>query len=178
MYEEINKGRENHGKKPFEEDGQEPGKEPETVEKPVSATDPESGVIQKDKHKKVFAYEALCKDCPTRGMCTQNAEYEKTVTRHIRQDYAEMAEETRHTPECRDVDKLSKKARTAIFTAVRAFSMVFADSLCVSFTRPRHGSGTHGSHMPLHCGCSFHFSPKTSRRSRHPASPAFCRCSR
>ena len=58
LFEEINKDRENHGKKPLEENGQEPGKEPETVEKTVSVTDPDSGVFQKGEHKKVFAYEA------------------------------------------------------------------------------------------------------------------------
>ena len=58
---EINKDREAHGKKPFDDDntgntdGGKPD-EPETVEKTVSTTDPECGVFHKGEHKKVFAY--------------------------------------------------------------------------------------------------------------------------
>ena len=32
----------------------------------------------------------------TRGMCTENAKCEKTVLRHVWQDYVEMAEHVRH----------------------------------------------------------------------------------
>ena len=38
----------------------------------------------------------LCKACPTRGMCTESAKSEKTVLRHVWQDYVEMAEHVRH----------------------------------------------------------------------------------
>ena len=57
----------------------------------------------------------LCKDCPTRGMCTQNAKCEKTVTRHIWQDYVEMAEDARHTPEYRAIYKLRKEKIERVF---------------------------------------------------------------
>lgn len=39
-----------------------------------------------------------CERCPTRHLCTQNKSYEKTVTRHIWQEYLEMAEDVRHSP--------------------------------------------------------------------------------
>ena len=153
LFEEIHKDRENHGKKPFEEDGQEPGKESETVEKPVSATDPESGVFQNDEHKKVFAYEALCKNCPTWGMCTQDAKCEKTVTRHIRQDYAEMAEETRHTPEYRDIYKLRRKSpdggenrRPGFFHGFCRFTL---RQLYASTTRQRYTRQSYASTLRL-----------------------------
>ena len=60
LFEEINKDRESHGKQPFDDDNnQEDTAEPATVEKTVSATDPECGVfLHKGEHKKVFAYEA------------------------------------------------------------------------------------------------------------------------
>lgn len=59
LLEEINKDRESHGKQPFDDDNnKEDAAEPETVEKTVSATDPECGVFHKGEHKKVFAYEA------------------------------------------------------------------------------------------------------------------------
>ncbi|WP_201309157.1 transposase, partial [Butyricicoccus faecihominis] len=65
MFDEINKDRETHGKKPFDENnngndsgsGDNSGKS-EMVEKTVSTTDPECGVFHKGEHKKVFAYEA------------------------------------------------------------------------------------------------------------------------
>ena len=65
LFDEINKDREAHGKKPFDENnnGNDSGSgdnsgEPEMVEKTVSTTDPECGVFHKGEHKKVFAYEA------------------------------------------------------------------------------------------------------------------------
>ena len=65
LFDEINKDREAHGKKPFDENnngndsgsGDNSGK-PEMIEKTVSTTDPECGVFHKGEHKKVFAYEA------------------------------------------------------------------------------------------------------------------------
>ena len=47
LFEEINKDRESHGKQPFDDDNKEDAAEPATVEKTVSATDPECGVFHK-----------------------------------------------------------------------------------------------------------------------------------
>lgn len=59
LFEEINKDREVHDKKPFDDDNTGSGDgEPEMVEKTVSTTDPDCGVFHKGEHKKVFAYEA------------------------------------------------------------------------------------------------------------------------
>ena len=65
LFDEINKDREAHGKKPLDENsrGDDSGSgdnsaEPEMAEKTVSTTDPECGVFHKGEHKKVFAYEA------------------------------------------------------------------------------------------------------------------------
>ena len=57
----------------------------------------------------------LCKDCPTRAMCTQNAKYEKTVSRHIWQRFVEMAEDVRHTPIYRDIYKLRQQKIERVF---------------------------------------------------------------
>ena len=56
LFEEVNKDREEHGKKPFSDDSDK--KPPEEKETVVSTTDPESGVFHKGEHKKCFAYEA------------------------------------------------------------------------------------------------------------------------
>lgn len=65
LFDEIDKDRETHGKKPFDENnnGNDSGSgdnsgESEMVEKTVSTTDPECDVFHKGEHKKVFAYEA------------------------------------------------------------------------------------------------------------------------
>lgn len=39
-----------------------------------------------------------CERCPTRHLFTENKSCEKTVTRHVWQDYLEMAEDIRHSP--------------------------------------------------------------------------------
>ena len=56
LFDEVNKDREEHGKKPFSDDSDK--KPPEEKETVVSTTDPESGVFHKGEHKKCFAYEA------------------------------------------------------------------------------------------------------------------------
>ena len=57
----------------------------------------------------------LCKDCPTRAMCTQSAKCEKAVARHIWQDFVERAEDARHTPAYRDIYQLRKEKIERIF---------------------------------------------------------------
>ncbi|NLP26778.1 MAG: hypothetical protein GX365_05475, partial [Clostridiales bacterium] len=39
-----------------------------------------------------------CEKCPSRNICTNNAKCEKTVTKHIWNDYLDMAKDIRHTP--------------------------------------------------------------------------------
>ena len=55
LMEEINEDREEHGKKPFSDDDNEP---PKTKIVNESTTDPDCGVFHKGEHKKQFAYEA------------------------------------------------------------------------------------------------------------------------
>lgn len=55
LHAEINADREEHGKKPFNDDNNTP---PEMKEVTVSTTDPDCGVFRKGEHKTEFAYEA------------------------------------------------------------------------------------------------------------------------
>ncbi|MDL2248989.1 transposase, partial [Tyzzerella sp. OttesenSCG-928-J15] len=59
---EINADRENHGKKPFDDErpkgGKAPAEEPKTKERTCSTTDPECGMFIKGEHRRCFAYEA------------------------------------------------------------------------------------------------------------------------
>ena len=57
----------------------------------------------------------LCKTCPTRGMCTENAKCEKTVLRHIWQDYVEMAEHIRHMAVYKELYRLRKEKIERVF---------------------------------------------------------------
>lgn len=57
----------------------------------------------------------LCKDCPTRQMCTENAKCEKTVTRHVWQDFVELTEDVRQTPEYNELYRLRKEKIERVF---------------------------------------------------------------
>ena len=60
LFDEVNKDREEHGKKPFSDDSDKnPPQEKQMKETVVSTTDPESGVFHKGEHKKCFAYEHI-----------------------------------------------------------------------------------------------------------------------
>ncbi len=65
LLKEINEDRENHGKKPFDDD-----KAPKEKEVMTSATDPECGVFHKGEHKKCFAYTAQTACDTLRGVRT------------------------------------------------------------------------------------------------------------
>ena len=45
----------------------------------------------------------ICEKCPTIHLCTENAKHEKTVAQHIWNNYVELAEDYRHTPEIKEV---------------------------------------------------------------------------
>lgn len=44
----------------------------------------------------------VCASCPTRGICTQNKKFEKTVTRHVWQEYLDEAEKNRYEDGVKD----------------------------------------------------------------------------
>ena len=136
LFEEVNKDREEHGKKPFSDDSDK--KPPEEKETVVSTTDPESGrtpatcytrpktkeyghpwwtyvydeyfddvicpeyralhytTTNRDGYREYKSRTYFCKNCPTRTQCTENAKCEKTVLRHVWQDFVEMAKHVRH----------------------------------------------------------------------------------
>lgn len=57
----------------------------------------------------------VCAKCPTREKCTQNAKCEKTVTRHVWQEYVEKAEDIRHTPKYAELYKKRKETIERVF---------------------------------------------------------------
>ena len=57
----------------------------------------------------------LCKNCPTRYLCTESKDCIKTVTKHIWSDYIDLAEDIRQTPEYADLYKLRKEKIERVF---------------------------------------------------------------
>ena len=57
----------------------------------------------------------ICKDCPSRHLCTENAKFEKTVAKHIWSDYLETVEDIRHTPEYRKLYDRRKETIERVF---------------------------------------------------------------
>ncbi|MBR2885531.1 MAG: transposase [Clostridia bacterium] len=62
----------------------------------------------RDGYREYKSNPEICKNCPTRELCTQSKDCVKVVTRHIWKDYEELAEDIRHTPKYQDLYKLRK----------------------------------------------------------------------
>lgn len=52
----------------------------------------------KDGYMEFKSRSYICKNCPTRDVCTQNHNFQKTVTRHVWKEYLERSEDIRHSP--------------------------------------------------------------------------------
>jgi transposase len=72
----------------------------------------------RDGYREYKSRNYVCANCPTRHLCTESKSFEKTVTRHVWQDYIELAEDARYTPE---YEKLYSKRKETI-------ERVFADA--------------------------------------------------
>lgn len=57
----------------------------------------------------------ICVKCPSREKCTQNRKCQKTVTRHIWEDYMELVEDYRHTPKYKELSKRRKETIERVF---------------------------------------------------------------
>lgn len=57
----------------------------------------------------------ICANCPSRQMCTESKNCVKVVTRHVWEEYMEMAEEVRHTPEGREIYSLRQQTIERVF---------------------------------------------------------------
>ena len=53
----------------------------------------------KNGYRHYVSDKEICKVCHSRMQCSHNAQYKKTVLKHIWSDYVEMAEDFRHSPE-------------------------------------------------------------------------------
>ena len=57
----------------------------------------------------------ICENCSERQRCTGSRNYEKTVTRHVWQDYVELAEDARHTPKYKKLYEKRKETIERVF---------------------------------------------------------------
>ena len=56
------------------------------------------GVYDHEGYREYKSKPYICETCPTRQLCTHSRSCQKTVTRHVWQDYLEQAEDVRHSP--------------------------------------------------------------------------------
>lgn len=57
----------------------------------------------------------ICKSCPSREKCTKSRDCQKQVTRHIWQDYIELCEDIRYTPEYQELYQKRKETIERVF---------------------------------------------------------------
>ncbi len=69
----------------------------------------------RDGYREYKSNPEICKNCPTRHLCTESKDYVKTVTKHIWSQYIEFAEDIRHTPKYADLYKLRKEKIERVF---------------------------------------------------------------
>jgi transposase len=72
----------------------------------------------KDGYMEFKSKPYVCQKCPTRSQCTQSKTFQKTVMRHVWQEYIERSEDVRHSP----IGKASYTLRS------QTIERVFADA--------------------------------------------------
>ena len=70
---------------------------------------------KREGYREYKSREYLCKSYPTRRRCTENAKCEKTVLRHLWQDYVEMAEHVWYIPVYKELYRLRKEKIERVF---------------------------------------------------------------
>lgn len=69
----------------------------------------------RDGYREYKSDPKVCRNCPTRHLCTKSTACVKTVTRHVWKDYDELVEDIRHTPEYKKLYELRKEKIERIF---------------------------------------------------------------
>lgn len=69
----------------------------------------------RDGYQEYKSLSYQCEACPTRHLCTESSNFQKTVTRHIWADYLERAEDIRHSPEGRESYRLRSQTIERVF---------------------------------------------------------------
>lgn len=69
----------------------------------------------RDGYREYKSNPEICKNCPTRELCTKSKDFRKIVTKHIWHEYIERAEDIRHTPEYQKLYKERKEKIERVF---------------------------------------------------------------
>lgn len=69
----------------------------------------------REGYKHYISNSEICQKCPSLKKCTESKVYEKTYTRHVWQEYIEISEDYRHTPEYREEYKMRSKTIERLF---------------------------------------------------------------
>ena len=75
----------------------------------------EYSTTNKDGYREYKSNPEICKNCPTRHLCTHSKDCVKVVQRHIWKDYEELADDARYTPEYADLYKRRKETIERVF---------------------------------------------------------------
>ena len=75
----------------------------------------EYATTNRDGYREYKSKGYICKDCPVREQCTQNKQCVKTVTRHVWQDYLQLAEDIRHSPVGKAIYPLRSQSIERVF---------------------------------------------------------------
>ncbi len=78
----------------------------------------------RDGYREYKSDPKICEHCPTGHPCTASKKFTKTVTKHIRSDYVELAENYRHTPEYAELYRLRKEKHAMRYTPYRGLTAV------------------------------------------------------
>ena len=69
----------------------------------------------KDGYREYKSNSSICKNCPCRSQCTESKSFQKVVTRHVWEEYMELAEDVRHSSKGKEIYKLRKETIERVF---------------------------------------------------------------
>ena len=69
----------------------------------------------RDGYREYKSDPKICKNCPTRELCTHAKDFVKTVQRHIWKGYEDLADDARYTPKYQELYKRRKETIERVF---------------------------------------------------------------
>ena len=69
----------------------------------------------RDGYREYKSDPKICAHCPSRHQCTESKSHQKVVTRHVWEDYMELAEDVRHSPEGKEAYALRGQTIERVF---------------------------------------------------------------
>ena len=75
----------------------------------------EYSTTNRDEYREFKSNTEICKNCPTRHLCTHSRDCVKVVQRHIWKNYEELADDARYTPEYAELYKRHKETIERVF---------------------------------------------------------------